>query len=243
MTPWKCSVYELRQYTLRSHVRDAFVELFDRELVETQEAAGIRVVGQYRDLDRPDVFVWIRGFADMTSRRRSLEAFYGGPVWAAHRQAANSMMLDSDDVLLLEPIGSGPSLEACTASRAPAGAGLSQGGSILVADIYPIAGTSTRQLRALYEQMIVILKDSGGKPLAALRTSGAANTFPRLPVREGEHVFVTLARFPDQAAHARHARELAASTAWRATPSAQAAPAGARAQTLRLAPTTRSALV
>lgn len=96
-------IVELRQYTLHPGQRDALIDLFDREFVETQEAHGMRVLGQFRDLDQPDLFVWLRGFADMDVRRRALEAFYGGPVWAAHRAAANATMIDSDNVLLLRP--------------------------------------------------------------------------------------------------------------------------------------------
>ena len=58
-------VLELRQYTLRAGQRDVLIDLFDRELVETQEAVGMSVVGQFRDLDRPDRFVWLRGVTDM----------------------------------------------------------------------------------------------------------------------------------------------------------------------------------
>jgi quinol monooxygenase YgiN len=65
----RCSVLELRQYTLRPGQRDVLVELFERELVETQEAVGMAVAGTFRDLDDPDRFVWVRGFPDMESRR------------------------------------------------------------------------------------------------------------------------------------------------------------------------------
>ena len=47
--------------------------------------------------------MWLRGFSNMESRHRALEAFYDGPVWAAHRTDTNDTMLDSDDVLLLKP--------------------------------------------------------------------------------------------------------------------------------------------
>ena len=95
------AIVELRQYTLHPQQREVLIDLFDREFVETQEALGMRVLGQFRDLDRPDQFVWLRGFADMPARQRALEGFYGGPVWAAHRHAANATMIDSDNVHLL----------------------------------------------------------------------------------------------------------------------------------------------
>ena len=60
-----CPVIELRQYTLKPGQRDVLIDLFDRHFVESQEAAGMTIVGQFRDRRRPDRFVWIRGFPDM----------------------------------------------------------------------------------------------------------------------------------------------------------------------------------
>jgi hypothetical protein len=94
-------IVELRQYTLHPGRRDELIELFERELVEPQRAAGMSIDGTFRDRGRDDVFVWIRSFPDMAARRASLQAFYGGPIWRAHRDAANATMIDSDNVLLL----------------------------------------------------------------------------------------------------------------------------------------------
>jgi hypothetical protein len=98
-----CPIVELRQYTLHRGRREVLIELFDREFIESQEALGMDVIGQFRDLNNPNRFVWLRGFRDMPSRARGLEDFYGGPVWKAHREAANATMIDSDNVLLLRP--------------------------------------------------------------------------------------------------------------------------------------------
>jgi hypothetical protein len=56
-------------------------------------------LGAFRDVDDPDSFVWLRGFADMPARGEGLQAFYGGPVWAKHSDAANATIIDSDNVL------------------------------------------------------------------------------------------------------------------------------------------------
>ena len=48
--------------------------------------------------------MWLRGFSTMDDRKAALERFYYGPVWKAHRAAANATMIDSDDVLLLRPV-------------------------------------------------------------------------------------------------------------------------------------------
>ena len=45
-------VVELRQYTLKPGRRDTLIDIFDGHLIEGQEAAGMTIIGQFRDLDR-----------------------------------------------------------------------------------------------------------------------------------------------------------------------------------------------
>lgn len=169
-------IVELRRYTLRDGRRDELIDLFDREFVETQEELGMAVLGQFRDLDRPDQFAWLRGFTTMESRRTGLTAFYSGPVWAKHGPAANATMLDSDDVLLLREIVAVPVFDRGTASPE----------SVLHVTIWYWPGP--------FPDPTHHPKDT----LAVLRTEYAANNFPRLPVRE-EHALVWLTRSPLQA--------------------------------------------
>lgn len=115
-------IIELRQYTLHPGRRDVLIDLFEREFIESQEALGMKIVGTFRDLDRPDRFVWIRGFADMPSRAEGLNAFYGGPVWQQHRNAANATMVDSDNVLLLRAAGPDSAFPPGNRPRPPHGA-------------------------------------------------------------------------------------------------------------------------
>ena len=93
----------MRQDTLKPGQRDVLIEIFDRHFIEGQESAGLTVIGQFRDRRRSDRFVWLCGFSDMDSRHKALMAFYEGPIWAAHKAAANDTMLNFDDVLLLRP--------------------------------------------------------------------------------------------------------------------------------------------
>jgi hypothetical protein len=51
-TPWP--IVELRQYTLLPGKRDVLIELFEAEFIESQEAVGMKLVGQFRDVDKPD---------------------------------------------------------------------------------------------------------------------------------------------------------------------------------------------
>src|SRR5215475_13280507 len=135
MTDLRYPILELRQYTLRPGQREVLIDLFDREFVESQEAAGMAVVGQFRDLDRADRFVWIRGFTDMPSRARALASFYGGPAWKAHGGQANATMLDSDDVLLLRPATVRSGFPAPESERPPT-ASSGQGQSRVLVTLY-----------------------------------------------------------------------------------------------------------
>src|SRR5258708_37134253 len=94
MTSARYPVVELRQYTLHPGSRDHLIGLFERELIESQEAAGMAVLGQFRDIDDPDRFVWLRGFPDMAARAGALRRFYGGPAWRAHRDAPKPTIVD-----------------------------------------------------------------------------------------------------------------------------------------------------
>lgn len=189
-----CSVVELRQYVLHTELRDALVSLFDTELLEPQEATGAHVVGQFRDADRASLFVWLRGFVDMSARARALEAFYYGPVWREHREAANATMVDSDDVLLLTPAWPGAGLAHPPPPRPADGATENDAAVAHHIRVHQLREPPSRELLALASgPASAAMRDAGLTPLAWYVTEGAPNTFPALPVREGEHVLVSLA--------------------------------------------------
>ncbi|WP_327242896.1 NIPSNAP family protein [Streptomyces sp. NBC_01320] len=186
------AIVELRQYTLHPGARDTLVDLFEQEFVRGQEAVGITVGGRFRDLDDPDRFVWLRSFPDMTARARALHAFYYGPVWQAHREAANATMLNSDDVLLLR----GPGFAAPDAAK-------------------PVVATICHPLDVAFadhfEQYLrPRLTAAGAPPQAVHRTEHVENNFPVLPVRTGEDIMLWFTAgeatpLPDLSAHLKSA--------------------------------------
>jgi quinol monooxygenase YgiN len=235
-------IVELRQYTLHPGARETLIELFDRNFVETQEACGMKVIGQFRDLDDPDRFVWLRGFADMPSRAEGLAAFYGGPVWKAHRDAANATMIDSDNVLLLHPVAPDAGFDLAGAARARAcRREISE--ELIVATLYAFDAPVDRDFLDFFsEEAWPALVAAGAHPIACLATEYATNNFPVLPVREGEHVFVWFAAFADHAAYASHVAALAVSPEWSALAPVLRRRLLGPPQTLRLSPTARSLL-
>lgn len=169
-------IFELRNYTLKPGRREELIELFAREFVAPQNAAGAHVVGWFRDLDEPDHFVWMRSFESMAARRGALEAFYGGPVWKAHREAANATMIDSDDVYLLHPAGAPPKISHETPPKT----------GVYAIHVYSMEkGGETAMLAKL-------------KPtpnfVGAFATEESPNSFPALPVRD-DRVFAVMERY------------------------------------------------
>ena len=200
---------ELRQYTLHHGQRDVLIRLFEKEFIESQEALGMKVLGTFTDVQRPDRFVWLRGFTDMDARLSGLTAFYTGPVWMAHHDEANATMIDSDNVLLLRAPRPGAefqprALQPAIVNKARAG--------LIVASIHFLNTPPSRVVPAFEQQVQPALARAGVRPLAWFVTEGAPNNFPRLPVRN-EQVLVWFARYADEADWKRHQGALAKAVA------------------------------
>lgn len=204
----ECPIVELRRYRLWPGARETLISLFDRELVEPQEAVGMQVLGQFRDLDDDDCFIWLRGFRDMRTRRLGLESFYGGPVWQAHRDAANATMISSDDVLLLRPARPGSGLKPAPDSRRPRGAGEAVTTLVVITCYFLRPGSSEAFAEGFEREATPLLRAAGATVRALYRTEHSLNTYPALPVREDVEVFVSVAEFRDEVAYIRHLDEL-----------------------------------
>lgn len=190
---------ELRRYRTHPGKRDALIALFDREFTETQEACGMVPIGQYRNLDDPDAFVWFRGFARAERRRRALEAFYReSSTWKQHRAAANDTLADSDDVLLLRDARPGSGLDLTGLAR-PSGSEPRARNFVGVAVLMLDGPASENFVRAFETDMLPRLQ-AHAKRVAYLVTDARENDFPALPVREGEYAFVAAGVCPDEPA-------------------------------------------
>ncbi|MGX7872289.1 NIPSNAP family protein [Mesorhizobium sp. ORM6] len=241
-------VVELRQYTLKPGQREKLIALFDREFIESQEEAGMTIIGQFRDLDRPDIFVWLRGFEDMETRKDALTAFYDGPVWAEHRDTANATMIDSDDVLLLKPAWPSAGFDLSGLQRpAAAEAGKpnrqSALGTLVEISIHHLQpGTETGFTERFRTEAAPQLAANGVRLLGAFMTERAENTFPRLSVRAGENVFLSVTGFESEGTHALCQTTLAVSPGWQAFHRSVEPSLSKPAGVLRLSPTARSLL-
>jgi hypothetical protein len=237
------TVLELRQYLIFAGKRDAMIDVFDSKLIEGQEAEGMRLVGQFRDLDDPNRFTWMREFPTMASREKALTDFYTGPIWKAHRGEANPLLEDNDNVLLLRPAAPGFALPTQTGERPQVGAQPPPGGLVIVTIYYLWKDPTEGFTEFFTSKLAPELKAAGFNVLGAYVTESTPNNFPALPVRQHEKVFVWFARAADANAATKALANLQSRLAQGDALGHDLARYQERqAQVLRLAPTERSML-
>lgn len=235
-----CNVVELRQYTLQPGHREAFTQLFDETFVEPQDATGMTVIGEYWDLDRPDRFVWIRGFQDMDARARELTSFYNSDLWHMYRGEANASISDSDNVLLLEPASPAAGFKDVPAR---ASKGTTSRGLIIVT-LYYASPDRLAEFTTFFDRSLRHRAESdGARTIAEYVTSKQPNNFPRLTVRTGESIFVWVTRFASPEAYATYEAKRDGDRRWREILWPMAKAQLVRdPEVLRLSPTPRSRL-
>jgi hypothetical protein len=99
-------------------------------------------------------------------------------------------MIDSDNVLLLRPFDAASGFTL--GDRGPVGA-TGRGQGVVVAGVHLLTGQDDALPARFREAFAPRLAAAGLTPGAVLTTETSPNTFPRLPVREGERVLVWLA--------------------------------------------------
>jgi hypothetical protein len=198
-------VIELRNYVLQDGRRADFIRHFEEHFLRSQRDEGMHVLGQFAVVDQPDRFVWMRGFADMKTRRRGLDGFYDGALWQTRRAETNAMLRDHEDVHLLQPLDAierltgGLSIED-RASEAPGVVSPTAG--LVVADFYRAAGRLDRLVHVFAQRLRPELIERGHQVLGHFVAELAPNDYPRLKVIQDPALLVVLTAYRDAAHHA-----------------------------------------
>ncbi len=189
-------VVEFRRYTIRDGEREHFAQYFESYFPEAFQQLGAVAVGQFLERGESSRFTWLRAFHSMDDRAKINALFYYGPVWKEHSATLNSLMTDSDNVLLLRPLNRERSilvLPAVDPVKEEKGA---QG--IVVAQIFPIKPGKVDAFAQAAELTFNRYHEAGVREAAVLVTLDAPNNFPQLPVRTDGPFLVWLGIVKDQ---------------------------------------------
>ena len=176
-------IVDIRDYTHVPGGRPKMIERFEAMFMDEQERLGARMLGVFLDADDDTKAVWLRAMPDLDTRQRVLTQFYAeGEMWRKNRDEVNSWFVDTDNVLLVHPLGE---------LAAPA-TGDTTVGMYTHVGRTPLAAETATKLRREVEGAITA---AGGRLIATFETDPAENNYPKHPIREGEQGLVWFATF------------------------------------------------
>ena len=174
-------VIEFRRYTIRDGEREHFAQYFESYFPEAFQQLGAIAVGQFLERGKNSRFTWLRGFHTMDDRAKVNALFYYGPLWKEHAATLNSLMTDSDNVLLLRPLSHERSITVLPAVDPVKEENGAQG--IAIAQIFAVKAGNVDAFAQQAESTFARYRDGDAREAGVLVTVDAPNNFPQLPVR------------------------------------------------------------
>lgn len=174
-------VIEFRRYIIKEGERERFAEYFDTYFPEAFQQMGAIAFGQFFERKNPARFTWMRGFKNTDARAIINAGFYYGPLWREHASTMNSLMVDSDNVLLLRPLTTArgvPVLPAVDPIKEWKGVR-----GMVVAQIFAVNPNSVDVFARQAEEAFASYRAAGAREAGVLVTLDVPNNFPQLPVR------------------------------------------------------------
>lgn len=95
-------IIEMRTYKLRPGMRERFLEIFRSRSMPEHARLGMPILGPFLSLEDPDVFFFMRGFADLPSREPMKAKFYEGELWKKELEHVMMPMIEKYDVVLVD---------------------------------------------------------------------------------------------------------------------------------------------
>jgi hypothetical protein len=174
-------VIEFRRYTVKEGERERFAEYFESYFPEAFQQMGAIAFGQFFERKNPVGFTWMRGFKNTDARAVVNAGFYYGPLWREHAFTMNSLMVDSNNVLLLRPLSPERGVTVLPSVDPVAERKGAQG--VLVAQIFAVKANSVDAFAQQAEATFAGYRAAGAREAGVLVTLDAPNNFPQLPVR------------------------------------------------------------
>jgi len=174
-------VIEFRRYTIRDGEREHFAQYFESYFPEAFQQLGAVAVGQFLERGNDSRYTWLRAFHDVDDRAKANALFYYGPLWKEHAETLNSLMTDSDNVLLLRPLSRERGITVLPAVDPVKEEKGAQG--IAIAQIFAVKAGNVDAFAQQAESTFGRYREAGAREAAVLVTLDAPNNFPQLPVR------------------------------------------------------------
>ena len=174
-------VIEFRRYTVKEGERERFAEYFESYFPEAFQQMGAIAFGQFFERKNPVGFTWMRGFKNTDARAVINAGFYYGPLWREHAFTMNSLMVDSNNVLLLRPLSPERGVAVLPSVDTVAERKGAQG--VVVAQIFAVKANSVDAFAQQAEATFAGYRAAGAREAGVLVTLDAPNNFPQLPVR------------------------------------------------------------
>jgi hypothetical protein len=95
-------IIEMRTYKTRPGCRSRFLEIFRSRSVPAHLEIGMKILGPFLSIEDPDIFFFMRGFPDITSREPMKAKFYEGELWKNELEHLLMPMLEKYEVVLVE---------------------------------------------------------------------------------------------------------------------------------------------
>ena len=187
-------VLELRNYVTKPGQRDKLVEYFEANFIDSQNALGGYILGQFTVEGAEDNFFWIRGFNDMASRSRYLPELYRGAFWKQRRGYVNDMLVNNDNVHLLKPLG----LSEGHGDAAVSSNEFGRKKGLVVVDYY-VANTRLNELIEFFKSKYLPFLKRNGISTTSWVSELTENDFPGLPVFQDKNLLVTITPYRDEA--------------------------------------------
>ena len=174
-------VIEFRRYTIKDGEREHFAEYFESYFPEAFQQMGAIAFGQFFERKNPVGFTWMRGFKNTDARAVINAGFYYGPLWREHALTMNSLMVDSNNVLLLRPLSPERGVTVLPSVDPVAERKGAQG--VVVAQIFAVKANSVDAFARQAEATFAGYRAAGAREAGVLVTLDTPNNFPQLPVR------------------------------------------------------------
>lgn len=190
-------VLELRNYLLKTGMREKFNNYFAEHFMTPQQVLGGYILGRFAITGEDDRFFWMRGFSDMLARSKFLPSFYGGsPAWKSFGPGANDMMLEVDNVHLVRPLAEIRHSTFLASSR------------WVVIDYYTAHDHRLEDLISVFRSSYLPSLESQGLEPSLWVSEMNTNDFPRLPVIQDPNLLIVITGYRDEDAY-RHTTKTA----------------------------------